>query len=315
MPQSEPDISRLELRDLRLVVAINAEGSLTKAGARLHVTQPALSRHLAQLEARLGIPLFTRTGSRMQPTAAGELLLRHARELLDRVAATEQELQKLNNAPRRKLRVGTDCYTAYHWLPGILSRFTARYPAVDVEIAFDAVRQPVKYLRAGTVDIALFTDGKRPAGCQVELLFTDEYIAVVAPGHAWAQRTHVDARDFATERLLLLTPPDQSSVMKRFIRPSGVKPRYVADVQLIGAVAALAESEFGVGIVPSWTIAPEVRAGRLVPLRLGRHGFRRQWAAAMRPAQARESVVQDFVRTIATGGPALGLQPQRPTHG
>jgi DNA-binding transcriptional LysR family regulator len=97
--------------------------------------------------------------------------------------------------------------------------------------------------------------------------------------------------------------------MQRFIKPLGVKLRQVADVQLVGALAALAESEFGVGMVPSWTIAPEVRSGRLVPLRLGRNGLKRTWLGAMRKADAREIWLVDFVHSIATSVPAMSLQP------
>src|SRR5262249_49717447 len=138
----------LEVRDLRMVAAVAAEGSLTQAGARLNVTQPALSRHLAMLERRVGSALFMHTGPRMQPTAAGELLLRHARDLLERVAATECELREFQHAPRRTLRIGTGCYTGYHWLPGVLSRYSARHPEVEVEIAFEAAGDPVRRLRA-----------------------------------------------------------------------------------------------------------------------------------------------------------------------
>src|SRR4051812_29323408 len=129
--------ARLEVRDLRLVVAIASEGSLTQAGVRLNVTQPALSRHLTTLEQRIGTSLFVRTGPRMQPTAAGELLLRHARDVLERVAATEADLRDLQRVPRRALRIGTDCYTGYHWLPSVINRHATRHAEVEVEIAFD----------------------------------------------------------------------------------------------------------------------------------------------------------------------------------
>jgi LysR family transcriptional regulator for metE and metH len=295
----------IEVRDLRLIVAVAAEGSLTRAGARLNVTQPALSRHLATLEHRVGAPLFMRLGVRMQPTPAGELFLRHARDLLERVAVTETELTALQGPVRRVLRVGTDCYTGYHWLPGVANRFAARHPDVDVQIAFDAVGDPVAGIRRGAVDVALVTDGGRHAGLASRRLFMDEYVAVVAPSHRFASRAFIEPRDLATERLLLLSAPESSTVMEQFVRPARVKPRSVADVQLIGAVAALAESEYGVGITPNWTIAPEVRAGRLVSVRLGRSGFRRFWTAVMSREAARESALQDFTHAIAADGPAF----------
>ncbi len=298
----------IELRDLRLIVAVQAEGSLTRAGVRLNVTQPALSRHLLTLEHRVGTALFTRAGARMQATAAGELLLRHARDVLDRVAATEADLRELNKTPRRCLRLGTDCYTGYHWLPGILNRFTARHPDVQVEIAFEAGRQPLKLLRSGAIDVALLTEGPPRAGLSITPLFADEYVAVVSPLHPWAaKKSFIEPSDLNGVRVLLVSPPEQNTVMRRFIKPGGAKPQLVADVQLIGAIAALAESQFGVGVVPGWTIAPEVRAGRLVPLRLGRQGLTRQWVAAVASPNARDRWLLDLRQSLSTEGPAMSL--------
>jgi LysR family transcriptional regulator, regulator for metE and metH len=306
---SDAPFSRLEIRDLRMVLAVAAEGSLTRAGKRLNLTQPALSRHLRTLEERLGTALFSRTGSRMQPTAGGDLVIRHAREVLDRVAALELDLHALHETPRRVLRVGTECYTGYHWLPHVINRYTARHADVDVEIAFEAGRKPLKMLRAGTIDVALLSDAAPKTGFTVTKLFTDEYVAVVAPGHPLATRTFIEGRDLAGLRVLLMSPPESSMVVQHFLKPSGAKPRAVNDVQLVGAIAALAEAEFGVGMVPSWTIAPEVRSGRLVPLRLGRNGLKRLWTAAVTPSLGRERWVQDFVQSIATAVPAMSLQP------
>ncbi|HEX9565573.1 MAG TPA: LysR family transcriptional regulator [Gemmatimonadaceae bacterium] len=295
--------AHLEIRDLRLIVAVAAEGSLTRAGSRLHVTQPALSRQLAGLERRVGLPLFVRTGSRMVPTPAGELLLRHARGVLDRIAAAESALHDLNEAPRHSIRVGTECYTGYHWLPAVLSRYATRHPNVEVEIAFEAARKPLRLLRAGRIHVAILTDSEPHESFPVWKLFSDEFVAVVSPSHEWATRGHIEPSDLEGERALILAPPEHSTVIRRFIKPAGVRLRQVVDVQLIGALAALAEEHFGVGLVPNWIIAPEIRSGRLVPIRLGRSGLRRTWTAALAKNVARERWLQDFVHSMAAGGP------------
>ena len=300
--------ARLELRDLKLVEAICAEGSLTRASSRLHVTQPALSRHLTTLEARVGMSLFVRRGLRMHPTAGGELLLRRAREVLDQVRQAEVDLRELLKSPTRRLRIGVDCYTGYHWLPSMLNRYTARNPDVDVQIAFDAVGDPARQLHSGAIDVALVTDGKVHKGCVARNLFVDEYIAVVAPSHRLAARTFVLPEHLLDERVLLMSDPAHSNVMQSFLKPAGISPRMVVDVQLVGAVAALAESEFGVGMVPSWTIAPEVRAGRLVALRLGRKGYQRTWVALIEKVRARESWVADFITAMSVEGPPSALK-------
>ena len=301
---------RLEIRDLRLVVTLAGARSVTEAARRLNVTQPALSKHLRLLEERIGAPLFDRSPARFAPTVTGEALLRHAHDVVGRVSITETELQQLREVPRRILRVCTDCYTGYHWLPRAISCYTSQHPGTDVEIAFEATRQPLKLLRAGTIDIALLTRAVPRRGLAVTPLFTDEYVGVVSPSHRLAKRGFIEARDLVEERVLLLSPPETSTVMRWFVRPARVKPKHVADVQLIGALAALAENGYGIGITPNWTIAPELRAGRLVAIRLGRQGFRRTWSATTPIAHARDQGVRDFLHVVATTVPGLGDVPR-----
>jgi LysR family transcriptional regulator for metE and metH len=299
---------RLEIRDLRLVTAVATQGSLTQASAVLHVSQPALSRHLAQVEARIGAPLFERTGSRMVPTSTGELLLRHATSILQQLDAAEQALYSSGTRERRVLKVGTECYTGYHWLPNVSNRFAQAHPGVEIEIAFDAAGDPLPLLKKGEIDVALLTEHRKLRGMTVTKLFIDELVAAVSPRHAWASRPFVTAKDFSSVRLLLLSSPETSYVVNRFLAPAGVVPQQIADVQLVGAMASLVEAEFGVGVLPSWTVATEVRAGRLVPLRLGRRGMLRTWSAAVMNSQRRDRSIQDFISALSTGVPAAGFR-------
>ena len=291
-----------------MVTAVAAEGSLTQAGAVLHVSQPALSRHLRQLETRLRAPLFVRTGTRMVPTATGELLLRHAAGVLEQLEAAEQAIQSAGRREKRVIRVGTECYTGYHWLPGVSNRFGLAHPDVEIEIAFDAAGDPLPMLRKGLIDVALLTEYRQPRGVEVSKLFTDELVAAVSPRHAWASRPYLLAKDFSAVRLLLLSAPETSFFMNTVIRPAGITPTQVADVQLVGAMAALIEAEFGVGVLPSWTISTEVRAGRIVPLRINRNGTFRTWLAAVRNAQRRDRSIRDFILALSTGVPASGFR-------
>ena len=297
---------------MRLVTAVATQGSLTQASAVLHVSQPALSRHLAQVEARIGAPLFERTGSRMVPTSTGELLLRHAAAILQHLEAAEEALYSSGTRERRVLKVGTECYTGYHWLPGVSNRFAQAHPAVEIEIAFDAAGDPLPLLRKGAIDVALLTEHRPHRGIAVTKLFVDELVAAVSPRHAWASRPFLTPKDFSSVRLLLLSSPETSYVVNRFLAPAGIVPQQIADVQLVGAMASLIDADFGVGVLPSWTIATEVRAGRLVPLRLGRRGMLRTWSAAVMNSQRRDQSIQDFITALSTGVPATGFRATAP---
>jgi LysR family transcriptional regulator for metE and metH len=299
---------RLEIRDLRLVTAVATQGSLTQASAVLHVSQPALSRHLSQVEARIGAPLFERTGSRMVPTVAGETLLRHAAGILQQLDEAAEALYSSGTRERRVLRVGTECYTGYHWLPGVSNRFAQAHPDVEIEITFDAAGDPLPMLKNGEIDVGLLTEYRPLRGIAMTKLFVDELGAAVSPRHAWAGRPFLTPKDFANVRLLLLSAPETSYMVNRFLAPAGIAPRQIADVQLIGAMASLVEADFGIGVLPSWTISTEVRSGRLVPLRLGKRGMLRTWSAAVLNARRRDRAILDFISALGTGVPAAGFR-------
>ena len=124
----------LEVRHLKLVREVSAAGNLTRAGAALHLTQSALSHQLRDIESRLATPLFLRVGKRMALTAAGERVLQSADEILAAIEPTEDAVRLLAGADRGLLRVSTECYTCYHWLPPLLKRYRKSHPQVDVRI-------------------------------------------------------------------------------------------------------------------------------------------------------------------------------------
>src|SRR5215471_2414460 len=109
----------LEIRHLRLVSAVAEHQSLTRAGDVLNLTQSALSHQLRDIEDRLGTRLFHRLNRRMVPTPAGERLLMSARTILSELAGAEDAVRRGGDAVRIPLRLSTECYTCYHWLPSV----------------------------------------------------------------------------------------------------------------------------------------------------------------------------------------------------
>ena len=115
----------LEIRHLKLIAAIADTGSMTRAGNRLHLTQSALSHQLRDAEETLGTRLFVRQRGKMTLTAPGERLLRSARAVIEELDRAEKEIRDTNgsvNAERGLIRLSTECYTVYHWLPPQIGR-------------------------------------------------------------------------------------------------------------------------------------------------------------------------------------------------
>src|SRR3954469_7730904 len=142
-------IMHLEVKHLRLVQAIQQERSITNAGAKLHLTQSAVSHQLKEIEDRLGTPLFVRARRDVILTAAGQRVLTSAGVVLDELRRAEEDIAEIAGVPGGTVRISTQCYTAYHWLPRLVKKFGAKHPHVTVEINVDATYRAIDALLEG----------------------------------------------------------------------------------------------------------------------------------------------------------------------
>jgi LysR family transcriptional regulator for metE and metH len=293
----------LEVRDLRLLTAIAEQGTLTRAGNVLFLTQSALSRQLADLEKRLGVGLFQRNGRRMVLTPAGERLMESGRDILGAVARAEQEARDVAGEAEAVLRFATECYTCYHWLPATLIEFRRRFPRVEPRIVAGATRRPLQALLKGQLDLAIVTTRVRDRRITQTPLFNDEFVAVVAPEHPWSAKAFVVAEDFADQHVFLYNLTRvESTLIKDVLDPAGVAPKRISRVELTVAILELVRAGLGVATLARWSVAPYVRAGALVAVSITRKGLHRSWSAATPAHREPAEHVSAFVDLLARIG-------------
>jgi LysR family transcriptional regulator for metE and metH len=298
----------LEVRHLRLVVAVAEHQNLTKAGEVLHLTQSALSHQLRDIEEQLGVRLFHRLNRRMVATPAGERLLESARLVLNELKGTEDAIRN-GRLPRTvPLRLSTECYTCYHWLPPVLQTFRGRFPFVDVRIDTASTRRPLGPLLEGKLDLVLASSTVRDRRLAVRPLFEDEQVLIVPPDHKLAGRPYARLTDFRDERLLTYLPREESTFVTRVLQPAGVVPAVVEPVQLTEALIEMVKAGLGVAVLYAWAVEPHVRNGSLVSLRITPEGFRRAWSAIMPKHLDGAEYIDEFLRLIVEKAPARHLR-------
>jgi LysR family transcriptional regulator for metE and metH len=304
----------LEIKHLRLVSAIARTGSVTRAGDLLNLSQSALSHQLRDIEDRLSVSLFHRVGKRMVLTTAGDALLRTATQVLDIVGRAEDEIRKAGKSEAGLLRITTQCYTCYHWLPGLLKEYRLRHPNVDVQVDADATPRPIKSLLEGRIDLAIVSDRVRDRRLVEQPLFEDELLVIMSPSHRWAGRAAVEPKDFADETLIIYPPKEESTMLQRFLAPAGVTPKALQQVQLSEAIIELVKAGLGVAVMARWAVEPYVRAGSLRAARLTRKGFRRRWGAAMLRDMSNVPHAKDFIDLIIRRSPVVSRPSERTTN-
>lgn len=291
---------QLEIRHLKLVKAIAEEGTVSRAADCLYLTQSALSHQLRDVERKLGVPLFLRLKKRMVLTLAGERLLQSAEKLLSELKNVEAEVRQLGLQDSGVLRVSTECYTCYHWLPPLLKTFNGQLPHVAVQIVVQATRRPVAALLEGKIDLAIVSSKVRDSRLSVEPLFEDELVAVVSPTHRFSARSYLRAEDFSEENLFTYNlPVSENAVYQKFLVPRMVKPRVVSPIELTEAIIELVKANLGIAVLARWAVKPQLEKNDLIALRLGKKGLLRTWRAVTRKGDFETKANRHFIRLLS----------------
>ena len=302
----------LETRQLRMLVAIADEGTVTRAAATLNVSQPALSHSLRAMEKRVGVSLFARRPGGLVPTEAGERLLRTARAVLREIERARLEIAGGAIGRGELLRLSTECYTAYHWLPPVFQEFRSRCPGVELRVIPSAIGHPLRALREETLDIAIGVRREAYNGFVYHELFEDELVVVMAPDHPLASEPYATAQHFAGEHLLLFTEdPFDTTLMRAVLAPAGVMPREISYVPATDALLELVRTGLGISVFAKWAVARHLRDGELAGIPLTKTGRTRQWTAAVRKAIANRSAVTTLVDLLREHAPECQSAPSR----
>lgn len=301
-----------DIHDLELVQAIHEEGTLTDAARGLFISQPALSRRLAKLERGIGAALFRRRATGMVITREGERMLRSAERILAEVRRTEEDIRRLSQGYEGTLRVTTECYMVYHWLPEVTRRFRERFPEIEVDLVPEATRDPHGALRRGAVDVAVvYSDPPPASGIVREPLFEDELVAVLRTEHRLADAACLTPASFRGETLIChYAEPESGVVEQTFFEAAGVRPARTLEMQVTPAVLEMARAGYGIAVVPRWILAAQASTDTLVVLPLGREGLRRVWYAAFERHRAKEVGLRGLVEVLRGSG-AGGNAPSR----
>jgi DNA-binding transcriptional LysR family regulator len=242
----------MDLAQLRALVAVVDHGGFTAAGDRLHLTQPAVSKQVARLEAELGVQLLRRTTRAVAPTQAGELLVRRARRALAELDAAAGELDELRGLVRGRVVVGAAPTLGPVDLAGLLQAFHRAHPDVELEVLEESSAELEALLLADALDLAFATARPGlPAALASLRIAEEDLVAVVAPGHPLARRRSVDLGALAGEPWVALNyGPGLQAALEAAEAASGRAPRIAVVSNELDRVLSLVARGIGVSVVP-----------------------------------------------------------------
>ncbi len=260
----------LEFRHLVALDAVATEGTFARAAERLGYTQSAVSQQVAALERAVGEKVFDRPGGprAVELTPFGAELLRGGRDLLGRVAALADDLDRFRSGHAGRLTVGTFQSVSSAVLPLVLGRFRSDYPDVEVQLLeTDDDDELVGHLERGQIEVSfLVGQVAEPAqsGFESRPLLTDPFVLITRPGQFPPGPVSLDA--FANEPLIGQHPNSCQLLNEAGLRSGGLDPSYVFRSNDNGTVAAMVRAGMGVAVMPLLCTEPEDPRTELHPL-------------------------------------------------
>jgi len=286
----------MEIRHLKLIKAIVEEGSITKAIDKLHLTQSALSHQLKEAEYQLGTKLFLRTNKKLIPTKAGEKVYGIANEILDKLSETELQIKEMVFGEFGEIRISTECFSSYHWLPSVLKQFHHLYPNIELKIVTEATHYPLQKLLDNVIDIGIVSDQIKDDRIKYIELFQDEVMMVVSENHPWANKKYVVAEDFANEHLIIHSLPLETvTVHQMVLAPAQVTPKKITPLPLTEASIEMVKADMGVMSMAKWALQPYLKNGDVKAVKIGKNGLKRKHFIAIRTEKQYPDYLNQFI--------------------
>lgn len=260
-------ITRLKLRQLRLLVAVGQYGSIQNAARELQVSQPAATKMISDLEADFAVKLFERTNRGVIPTAYGKALIRHGQLILAQVASAAQELDDLTEGRSGRVVVGTLLAATSNLLPSAIDRLLADRPGVAVKVVEGTNDALMPALFSGEIDLIVgrLSAYRHRSRLVQEKLFDERILAVAGRQHPLARRKSVTFQQLKPYGWIL--PPQETTLRRQvdqyFISQDQYSPATVLEsVSYLTNRALLGNRDF-IGLMPEHVAAHDIAGGRL----------------------------------------------------
>ncbi|MBW3096421.1 LysR family transcriptional regulator [Pseudohoeflea coraliihabitans] len=247
---------KITLKQIEAFLAVAEFGNFSRAAARLHTTQPALSQSIRDLEAELAVRLFDRTTRRVELTDAGREFRHPAAKALEELEHAVDGVVELAQRRRGRLRIAAPPLLAAVVLPQALAEFSRRHPGISVELADVGTEQIIERVRSGRADCGLGTFSPGEEGLDRLPLVRDSLMLFCSLGSRFDAVSSVSWTDIAAEPLITLT---RDSGIRRLVEVGfesaeiAVKPAY--EVAQVTTAIALVEAGLGIAVLPTYALA------------------------------------------------------------
>src|SRR5712691_9153565 len=287
----------VDLGALRVFLAVAHERSFSRAAAKVHRTQPAVSQAVRRLEVELGEQLFDRSSKTGTLTEAGRMLQNYGQRLVRLAEETESAVRELRDLQRGRVLVGAN-EAAVHTLLPLIVRFRQRYPDITIDVRRVPARQIAIEVQQESLDFGALTFHPAEGGLLEVPIGTDELVLLVPPSHDLARRRQVAMEDIAQEPVVAHNDPSPARErVLRLFEEHHVALRMVISLPSLDGIKRAVESKLGVAMLPRRCAITEIASKRLVAVQV--HGVSRKRQVTLVCRKAHRSHAADAFLKVA----------------
>jgi len=295
----------LTLRQLKVFEAVARLSSYSRAAEQLHLTQPAVSMQIRQLEGVIGLPLFDQLGKKIYLTEAGKELQRYSRNILQQLLEAESVFDDMKGMRQGKLALSV-ASTASYFMPRVLSQFKKQFPGVTISLNVTNRETLLNQLVNNEMDIAIM--GRPPAGLELEAQsFMENPLVIIAPpSHPLAGEANIPLERIQQETFLVREQGSGTRIaMERFFIEQGIQLTTGTEMSTNEAIKQAVQAGMGLGILSLHTVALELETRRLIVLDVQSFPILRHWYVVHRQGKRLSTVAQTFKSFLLEGSEEL----------
>ena len=288
-------MKNVTFRQLRVFAEVARQLSFARAAQSLHLTPPAVTMQVKELESQVGLPLFDRRGRQIALTTVGEYVLAYARRILAVMKDAEDAVARFKGLQGGSLTIGM-VSTAEYFLPRLLARFRQEHPAVDVRMRLGNNReQLVALMQRNDVDLAIMGRPPKEWATRAEPFAMHPHVLVTAPDHPFARMEHVPAEVLSREGFIVREAGSGTrAALEEYAHEHRLDLRVVMEMESNESIKQAVMAGMGVSLLSLHTIGLELRQGLIAAP-----------AVAGLPVVRRWHVVNNLSKTLSPAAEAF----------
>jgi LysR family transcriptional regulator, low CO2-responsive transcriptional regulator len=248
-------------RQLRVFAEVARLGSVQRAAEALHLTPPAVSMQIKEVENQVGLPLFDRAGRRLSLSTSGEYFLVYARRLLGTLKEADDAMARFKRVESGLLTIGM-VSSAKYFLPQLLAQFHTEHPAIDVRLRLGGREQLVAMMQANEIDLSIMGRPPKDFPNRAEPFAMHPHVLITAPQHPFALEAQVPASALAREPFIVREPGSGTrAALEEFLDSHRLQPVFVMEMNSTEAIKQAVMAGMGLSLVSLHTIGLEWRNG------------------------------------------------------